>query len=208
MRGVYRPAIEWNAGQRSSQVQEPHVAVQGIEEIEMRTLRILVAASAVIALLTAPAVGAPASNGDFASGSGYRLSAEATERRVQFNILAQADTNGAFGSYWYNNVVVDLTFSGQVKCLDVSGNEAAIGGVITRSSGGVSPGDKFLVFAIDNSDQDPGNPDVVSQTYILPADSVNVAVPRNFPAACPDAATTAHDTFLVEGDLAIGNINL
>jgi hypothetical protein len=177
----------------------------------VRILRVLIAASAVIALLSAPVSGAPASNGDFVSGSGYRLSADATERRVQFNAYAQADTNGAWGSYWYRNLAFNLTYSGQVKCLDVSGNQAAIGGVITRltadPSVGFGAGDKFLVFLIDNSDQDPGNPDIVSQTYILPADSGNVEVPRNFPATCPDAATTAHDEFFVQGDLAIGNVN-
>jgi hypothetical protein len=172
----------------------------------MRTLRVLAAASAVIALLAAPASGAPASNGDFVSGSGYRLSPDGSERRVQFNAYAQADTNGAWGSYWFHRLGLAPTFSGQVKCLDVDGNQAAIGGVITRSSGVVSVGDKFLVFLIDNG-EDPDNPDVVSQTYILPADAVNVSVPRNFPAVCPDAATTAHDAFSVDGDLSVGNVN-
>ncbi|MEX2136305.1 MAG: hypothetical protein WEB29_04990 [Chloroflexota bacterium] len=177
----------------------------------MRKLRVLMAATAVMMLLGTPVSGAPASNGDFVSGSGYRLSADGNERRVQFNAYAQADTNGAWGSYWYRNLAINLTFSGQVKCLDVSGNQTAIGGVITRLTADPSPGfgvgDKFLVFLIDNSDQNPANPDVVSGTYILPLDSTAVAVPRNFPATCPDAATTAHDAFLVQGDIAIGNVN-
>ena len=173
----------------------------------MRVIRILIAASAVIALLSAPVSGAPASNGDFVSGSGYRMTADGTERRVQFNAYAQADTNGAWGTFWYHNLAVNLTFSGQVKCLDVSGNQAAIGGVVTRTtaSGTVAAGDKFLVFLIDNGDQD--NTDITSQTYVLPASSGDVVVPRNFPAMCPDAGTTQHDAFSMEGDIAIGNVN-
>ena len=177
----------------------------------MRKVRLLMAATAVMALLGAPVSGAPASNGDFVSGSGYRMSADGSERRVQFNAYAQADTNGAWGNYWYHALAFDLTFSGQVKCLDVSGNQAAIGGVVTRLTADPSPGfavgDKFLVLLTDNSDQNPAIPDVVSGTFILPLDSTAVAVPRNFPARCPDAATTAHDGFLVEGDIAIGNVN-
>jgi hypothetical protein len=172
----------------------------------MRTLRVLIAAGIVMALLTAPASAAPASNGDFVSSSGYRLSADGTERRVQFNAYAQADTNGVWGTYWFRQLSAGFNFSGQVKCLDVAGNQTAVGGVITRSSGVVSAGDKFLVFLIDNG-EDPANPDIVSQTYILPGDAVNVTVPRNFPSVCPDAETTSHDEFQVDGVLTIGNVN-
>ena len=172
----------------------------------MRILRVLIAAGAIAAVVSGPVSGAPASNGDFLSGGGYRLSADGTERRVQFNAYAQADTNGAWGSYWFRQLVANFNFSGQVKCLDRSGNQAAIGGVITRSSGIVSVGDKFLVFVIDNG-EDSGKPDVVSQTYILPGQAGDVAVPRNFPAVCPNAASTAHDEFPVDGDLAMGNVN-
>jgi hypothetical protein len=172
----------------------------------MRTFRVLIAACAVITLLITPASAAPASNGDFVSGSGYRLSADGTERRAEFNAYAQADTNGAWGSYWFRQLAASFNFSGQVKCLDVAGNQAAIGGVITRSSGVVSAGDKFLVFVVDNG-EDPANPDIVSQTYVLPSDAGNVTVPRNFPSVCPNAETTSHDAFQADGDLAIGNVN-
>lgn len=173
----------------------------------MRIPRVLISASAVLALLSAPASGAPASNGDFVSGSGYRMTADGTERRVQFNAYAQADTNGQWGTFWYHNLAVNLTFSGQVKCLDVSGNQAAIGGVITRTTAPaiVAAGDKFLVFFIDNGDQD--NSDITSQTYVLPSSSGDVVVPRNFPATCPNVATTEHDAFSMEGDISIGNVN-
>lgn len=177
----------------------------------MRFLRVLIAAGAVVALLAAPVSGAPASNGAFVSGSGYRLNLAQDQRRVQFNVYAQAGTDGVWGSYWFDQMpgVGSLTFSGYVTCLDVEDNQASVGGFITRVSGstGIRVGDRFLIFGIDNSDQDPGDPDIVSQTYILPADSANVTVPRFFPFRCPNAATTAHDAFVVQGDIALGNVN-
>ena len=175
----------------------------------MRILRVLIVAGAVLALAT-PVVGAPASTGDFVSGSGYRMDpATGTQRRVQFNVYAESGSNSTWGSYWFDQlpVVGTATFSGLVTCMDRVGSKAAVGGFITRPATGYRVGDRFLLFISDNSDQDPTHPDVISQTYILPYQANEVTVPPFFPYRCPDAGTTAHDAFNVQGDVAIGNVS-
>lgn len=178
------------------------------EEITMRTLRSVLAAATTLVLLAAPASAAPASTGDFVWGSGYRLFPEDGSRRVEYRVGAAALGSHAFGYFSYRHLVVDLRFSGPVTCFDIDGNEAAIGGVITRATGtdpgvGGLLGAGFLVFLIDNGSE----PDIVSQTYILPADADadagNVVVPGDFPRTCPDADETAHDAYGFEGNIVV-----
>lgn len=169
----------------------------------MRFLRSVVVAAITLVLLAAPASAAPASTGDFVWGSGYRL-LEDGSRRVEYRVGAAALGSHAFGYFSYRHLVVDLRFSGPVTCFDIDGNEAAIGGVITRATGtdpgvGGLLGAGFLVFLIDNGSE----PDVVSETYILPADAGNVVVPGDFPRTCPDADETAHNTYGFEGNIVV-----
>lgn len=174
----------------------------------MRTLRTFLAAAVSLVALVAPVSAAPASTGDFVSGSGYRLTPEG-ERRVHFRVGVKASPDGGVsGAYSYRNLAVDLTFSGPITCLDVQGNQAAIGGLITKLTTSVPDihlGDSFLVFLIDLGDPYRGQvgPDVVSQTYIFPISENDVIVPGDFPTTCPDAAATAHDAFNVQGNFVI-----
>lgn len=177
----------------------------GLEETKMRNLRSILATAFAFAVLVAPVSAAPTSTGDFVSGSGYRLS----QNIVHFRVDAQSTSDGgASGSYLYRNLGVDLTFTGRVTCLDVAGNQAAVGGVITKliaNETSIEVGDAFLVFFIDNGNPYRGQdgPDVVSQTYVFPGSELDVEVPGDFPDTCPDAAATAHDAFGVRGNFVV-----
>lgn len=171
----------------------------------MRNLRSVLTAVISLALLVAPVSAAPTSNGDFVSGSGDRLSPNI----VHFRVAAHTTpTGGASGSYLYRNLGFPLTFTGEVTCLDVAGNQAAVGGVITKfiaNETDIQVGDAFLVFFIDNGDPYRGQdgPDHVSQTYIFPGSEGDVDEGTDFPNTCPDAANTVHDDFLVRGNFQV-----
>jgi hypothetical protein len=171
----------------------------------MRILRLLIAAGAVTAMLVAPVSAAPATPGDSVSGVGIRLSAF----RVQYTVSVKGGPGAPIGSFLFRGVDFPLTFGGRATCFDIAGNEAAIGGVITHSTNSELLGAAYLVFFEDNGfPATPGQagPDVVSQTYILPADAGNVDVPDGFPAVCPDAAATAHDAFDVQGNFVVRDL--
>jgi hypothetical protein len=172
----------------------------------MRALRIVMTAIAAVAVLATPVAAAP-TTGDLVSGAGWRLNS-AGEKRVQFRVDAQLAGAGAGGSYSYRNPFIGLSFSGTVDCLDVRGTLAAVGGTVTKLNDpnlGVAIGDSFLIFVIDrgNPYRNGVGPDIVSQTYILPADAGNIIVPVDFPASCPDPETTEHDAFDVSGDVTV-----
>lgn len=140
------------------------------------------------------------------TGQGRRINAGTPT--AEFTVDARTTATGAQGSYSFHHLTLGVAFDGTVSCLRVSGNEAALGGTIMASSG-PSPtlaiGGSFLVFLTDHGSPTPGKagPDVTSQTYILPGDASVVSVPSDFPTTCPDPTSTAHDAYIVDGDLAI-----
>jgi hypothetical protein len=150
--------------------------------------------------------------GDFVSGSGYRLHLNG-EPHLEFWVDAQTTTGGAIGLYSFRHPPdpdlhpgdPELTFSGPISCLHVVGNQAAIGGTITQSSDPVYLGGLFLVFFIDLGFPESGQdgPDIASQTYIHPVDVGIVDFGGDFPAICPDPASTAHDAFGVRGNVVV-----
>lgn len=167
----------------------------------MRLLRFVIAASAVTAMLAAPVSAAPATPGDSVGGVGIRLS----DFRVQYTVSVKGGPGAPIGSFLYRGIDFHLTFGGQATCFDIVDNHAAIGGWITHSTDPGLRGEAYLVFFEDNGSPSLGEagPDVVSQAYILPADAGSVEVPEGFPAVCPDAVTTAHDAFDVQGNFVV-----
>ncbi len=175
----------------------------------MRMLKVLIPVLVALSVLAAPVGAAPTASGDSVSGSGYRLNVDG-EKRVQFTVSAKSTpSGGASGSYSYNHLVIPLTFSGPVTCLDVDGNQAAVGGLITKVTdpdnwlGEDSYG--FLVFFIDDGSPYRGQigPDTLSQTYIYPVQAGDVDFGGDFPSTCPDAAETAHDLFDMRGNVTV-----
>lgn len=172
----------------------------------MRLLRSAVVLCAVIAILASPVSAAPASRGDAVGGVGIRLS----DNRVQYTVSVVGGPRGPIGSFFFRSIDFSLTFGGRATCFDVSGHQAAIGGWITHVQSR-DPGNQgllglaYLVFFEDNGFPTRGQagPDVVSQTYILPFDAGSVDVPESFPADCPDAASTEHDAFDVQGNFVV-----
>lgn len=168
----------------------------------MRIPRPLIAASAALAVFAAPVAAAPATPGDSVGGVGIRLSAN----RVHYTVAVKGGPSAPIGSFLYRGIDFHLTFGGRAACFDVAGHQAAIGGWITHSTDPALLGQAYLVFFEDDgSPSSPGQvgPDVVSQSYILPADAGSVDVPDGFPAVCPDAAATAHDAFDVQGNFVV-----
>ncbi len=171
----------------------------------MRTLRVLIAVTAVATMLAVPVSAAPATPGDSVGGIGIRLSAN----RVQYSVSVKGGPGRPIGSFLYRGLDFDLTFGGRATCFDIAGHQAAIGGWITHSTDPALRGQAYLVFFEDNgfpSSLGEAGPDVVSQTYILPADAGSVDVPAGFPAVCPDAAATAHDAFDFQGNFVVSDV--
>lgn len=139
-----------------------------------RIVRAAATAALLAALVMPGAAAAAPTTGDFVSGSGYRLDAEGI-RGVQYKVDARISGAGPTGSFTFRHLFIDLTFTGRVTCLMVSGNRASIGAVITRISSDQTDfgvGDVFTVFLADNGDpyrNQPG-PDVVGFTDIYLAE--------------------------------------
>lgn len=164
----------------------------------MRALRLLIAATAVTAMLVVPVSAAPATPGDSVGGVGIRLSTN----RVQYTVSVKGGPSGPIGSFLFRGVDFNLIFGGPATCFDIDGHQAAIGGFITHSSNSNLLGLAYLVFFADNG---PG-PDVVSQTYILPGDDADFidADLSNFPATCPDATVARSDAaYAVQGNFVV-----
>lgn len=167
----------------------------------MRTLRIIVAVAATLALLTAPVSAAPSStaSGDFVIGGGQRINPQGALSRT-FSVDARSLPGGkTSGNYTFlsrtDPARPPFSFTARVTCVDVVGNLAVIGGTITK--GNVAVGAPFLVFFRDNGDPVGGQvgPDMVSQTYVGTGglfgnvDEVLTAQEFSaFPGTCPGAA--------------------
>lgn len=172
----------------------------------MKKIPLVIALIASLALAIGPVSADDATS--LISGGGWRLSSAEFSPdhveglpRVEFVVNVWiADGGRISGSYRYANVS-GLKISGPVSCAKVAGNQAVIGGPITR---GDLAGNSFLVFLTDNGRRQFGQigPDIVSQTYILPDQAGEVAVPNDFPRTCP-VVETPHDAYDVLGDVAV-----
>ena len=175
----------------------------------MRRLRMAVVLAATLALLAGSAAAALAgpANRDSVVGGGLRIAPDGTPNR-SFSVSARALAGGgASGSYTFlvlhsgsRNGPSDR-FTGTVTCLDVVGNQAVIGGHITK--GNIAPGGDFLVFLIDGGAPVGGQPgpDMVSLTYITPQDDwPSGDIPGDFHTHCPSANGPSYDTVGIRGE--------
>jgi hypothetical protein len=103
---------------------------------------------------------------------------------------AEGDGSQAAGSSAYAGQTART-----VTCVNVEGNEAAIGGVITASSSGTSVGDVYVQYFVDRTTTAPTSPqrDYMSLVYSAPLGDPywGGGLPAGFPYVCPPAGGTS-----------------
>jgi hypothetical protein len=155
----------------------------------------------------APRASSPFAAFGAVAGTGKRLDASGAPI-VDFTVDAHSSPDGAAGTYHFHHVPTETTFDGQVTCVFVDGERAAVGGwvgTVIRPGTPPKAGDAFLVFLVDGGAAVGASPgiDRASHTYLLPGDGADVDVPADFPTTCPDPSTTAHDEFDLVGDVVV-----
>lgn len=86
--------------------------------------------------------------------------------------------------YYGNNEAANLIFGGDVTCLTVRGNRAAVGGVIREGGDPATVDYGFVIFLADNGSPASSTRDQSSAAYIDPLSAPEW--PRGFPHVCPD----------------------
>lgn len=170
----------------------------------MRNFRAIVLA-AVCAALLFPAAAAAKSAGDTAVGEGVR-SASCVDGcpEISFSFSASSGPSGESpsGTFWAD-IPGSATFTADVTCLDVSGSQAIIAGVMTGGSGDeVEPGNPFVVVVKDGGKSTKGvAKDTMSR---LGWGVLDVTVEE----ACADpAAIIGPDMFrLTSGNIAVTDV--
>jgi hypothetical protein len=115
---------------------------------------ILLAVIALIVVVPAASVGAATGQTQSVTGSGWRGTvAHPTTPTTHLVVSAHSGPSGVSGTFISmnpNNAL--LNYKGQVTCLDVVGNQAIVGGIVT--SGG-EPGQIGTGFAVGFTDNGP-----------------------------------------------------
>jgi hypothetical protein len=154
-------------------------------------------ALAVVALALPPAAGAFTPSG--VKGSGVLqpgcptdpLAAEVycPQVPVYFQLKADHTRTGTTGSYrtrWLVPGRTSTTFTGRVRCLNVVGNAAVVGGFL--NSPGILNGVPFVEYVVDNG----ASGDLVSDMGLFPFEDPDlVFLPVGFPTVCPSPGLLA-----------------
>ena len=136
-------------------------------------------------LLSSIAMPAFAQTGDSVTGSGAAGTGT-------FTVNATSGPSGENATGTYTTNLAIGTIIGTVTCLTVSGNTAAIGGVIEAGSTAAAPGTGFVASFKDNAGT--GNPDVT--TLQLSPFTPGTTCPA--PSFVSPAAVTAGDVVIVD----------
>jgi hypothetical protein len=123
-----------------------------------------------------------------------------------FRVLGLAGPNGfrVHGFFERRNNENGNTFSGPITCLNVQGDTASIGGIVTRTPTGEGTGVPYLVYVVDSGPPGSTTPDLISPFAILPAGDPDLAsVPANFPDTCPSPASIYGYFPLTSGDITV-----
>lgn len=124
-----------------------------------------------------------------------------------FRLLGARRGNGrAWGVFERRNNVTGGVFTGRVTCVNVAGNRAAVGGILTRTPGqpGITDGDPFLVYVEDNGPLDSTTPDQISALVVLPEGDPDLPLmPARFPRVCPSADSIYGYAPLTSGDITV-----
>jgi hypothetical protein len=94
--------------------------------------------------------------------------------------IGTARPNGSVQQRWLVPGTTSTTFRGTVKCLNVAGNTAVVGGVLARPA--ILTGVPFVEYVVDNG----VSGDLASDLGIFPfADPDLALLPVGFPIVCP-----------------------
>jgi hypothetical protein len=107
----------------------------------------------------------------------------------------------ALGYFDRTNVANGNTFAGAVTCLRVSGNQASVGGILTRTPDGSGIGAPFLVYVLDNGRPGATLSDGISPFEIFGPGETTPAV--GFPYSCPPASSPLGYYSLTSGDVIV-----
>lgn len=124
----------------------------------------------------------------------------------EFRLLGLQRGHGrASGVFERRNMQLGSVYSGRVTCLTVTGNRAAVGGILTAAPPGVSnPGDPFLVYVEDNGPLGSPSEDRISALLVLPpGDPDWPLMPARFPRVCPSADSLFGYAPLTAGDITV-----
>jgi hypothetical protein len=134
----------------------------------MKRLSTIVALTLVGATFTAAPAGATHSSGtgpakDFVRGTGdvTFLGLGLSSTQAHFTADDTVTIAGTFGSFYadVSGLGLGVRFSGVITCLHVAGNEARLGGVVTRSDNEiVPPGTETAGRMVDNGDSSRNDP--------------------------------------------------
>jgi hypothetical protein len=126
----------------------------------------------------------------------------------EFDFTAKQLGFGGHAAGTYHQAGLDSTgpgVTGRVTCLDVLGNFASFGGVITDDPG--SPqlvGVPFVVWVADNGPADSGL-DLISPLGVFPTGDPDLGLlPQGFPHVCPPAVPSLYGYFPVgQGNVVV-----
>ena len=121
-------------------------------------------------------------------------------RSFVFHLAALSGFFGfpALGYFDRTNVANGNTLAGAVTCLSVSGNQASVGGFVTRTPDGSGTGVPFLVYVLDNGRSGAGLSDGISPFEIVGPEEAPVA---GFPYVCPSPGSPLGYYSLTSGDI-------
>lgn len=118
--------------------------------------------------------------------------------------IGRAKSGRAWGEFERRNNPNGTSLSGQVTCMTVDGNRAAIGGFLTIKASpqpGFEVGDPFVIYVEDNGTLGTSTPDQISALAVFaPEEALPVA---GFPWVCPPADSTLGFLPLTSGDITV-----
>ncbi|HET7856957.1 MAG TPA: hypothetical protein VFL41_10915 [Gaiellaceae bacterium] len=119
--------------------------------------------------------------------------------------ISEGESGRARGVMERRNNVLGGTFLGEVTCMTVNGNEAAVGGVLISTPSGDFVGDPFLLYVRDRGilgDSDGSEPDQISALAAFPPGDPDLSLmPGRFPEVCPAADSLYGYLPLTAGDI-------
>jgi hypothetical protein len=174
--------------------------------IGLAGLALAVLVLALPAVAAAPATDSAQGAGSVAPGTCVGTFCLASGREFSFSAKAIGFGGHATGTYHQSNLInAGPGVTGDVTCLNVLGNFASFGGVITQAAGNpAAVGLPFVVYVADNGPADSGL-DLISPLGVFASDDPDLGLlPAGFPRVCPPAVPSLYGYFPVsQGNIVV-----